>query len=390
MAHPRAPDRARHRLRAGRRAVRSRRAWRHAARADLRRRRDRRPVGDAAAGRARRPRVRATCSRTARTGGRSPITACVALDEIHRCSSCISTSRATTSAFRSGRASFDPARAGPAAATRCFAQARADRLRVLAGVAGEPDHAAADRLANGIRLSVAAPAAGARGRAPRRSAARPRSSTGVATCTASPRCSSVICRTTTPCWTSGLRDRMDARALRRREGADPGASRRARPRSAAAASACGADRSSPASACAEADLAASLASGWTLARDVSVTPVAASPLTPMTRLAPSIRVIVPAREREPMTAPPTVIRRRTRPAPDALAAPRRKSRGVRVVVLAALVAAGIVALAVPLVEDRWPAVSDALRSAVERVRGVAEAEAPRASARAGERKRADT
>ena len=63
----------------------------------------------------------------------------------------------------------------------------------------------------------------------------------------------------------------------------------------------------------EADLAASLASGWTLARDANVTPVAPSPLTPLTRLAPPIRVIVPAREREPMTAPPTVIRRRTRP-----------------------------------------------------------------------------
>ena len=45
------------------------------ARADLRCRRDRRSMGDAAAGRARRPRVRATCSRTARIGGRSPITA---------------------------------------------------------------------------------------------------------------------------------------------------------------------------------------------------------------------------------------------------------------------------------------------------------------------------
>jgi serine/threonine protein kinase len=130
---------------------------------------------------------------------------------------------------------------------------------------------------------------------------------------------------------------------------------------------------------ADSDLAASLSSGWTLARDANVTPVAASPLTPLTRLAPSIRVIVPPREREPITAPPTVIRRRTRPAPDALAAPRRKSHAGRIVVLAALVAAGIVALAVPLIDSRWPAVGDALRSAVERVRGVTEAEAPRES-----------
>src|SRR5262245_40461478 len=47
----------------------------------------------------------------------------------------------------------------------------------------------------------------------------------------------------------------------------------------------------------EADMAASLQAGWTLARDAIVTPVAASPLTPLTRLAPSIRVFVSPRAR---------------------------------------------------------------------------------------------
>jgi serine/threonine protein kinase len=47
----------------------------------------------------------------------------------------------------------------------------------------------------------------------------------------------------------------------------------------------------------EGDLAASLAFGWTLARDIDVAPASASPLTPMTRLAPSIRVFVSPRER---------------------------------------------------------------------------------------------
>ena len=126
---------------------------------------------------------------------------------------------------------------------------------------------------------------------------------------------------------------------------------------------------------ADPDLSASLASGWTLARDANVTPVATSPLTPLTRLAPPIRLIVPAREREAITAPPAVIRRRTRPAesaPDAQAAPQRKSLTARVTVLAALVVAGTVALATPLIDGRWPAMGDALRSAVERVRVAAQ------------------
>jgi serine/threonine protein kinase len=45
------------------------------------------------------------------------------------------------------------------------------------------------------------------------------------------------------------------------------------------------------------DLASSLASGWTLARDIDVVSTGASPLTPMTRLAPSIRVFLSPHER---------------------------------------------------------------------------------------------
>jgi hypothetical protein len=47
----------------------------------------------------------------------------------------------------------------------------------------------------------------------------------------------------------------------------------------------------------EAELAQSLAAGWTLARDVTVTSGVASPLTPMTRIAPPVRVFRNPRER---------------------------------------------------------------------------------------------
>ena len=47
----------------------------------------------------------------------------------------------------------------------------------------------------------------------------------------------------------------------------------------------------------EGDLAQSLAAGWTLARDVTVASGAASPLTPMTRIAPPVRVFRNPRER---------------------------------------------------------------------------------------------
>src|SRR5205807_7781602 len=52
-----------------------------------------------------------------------------------------------------------------------FPEARVDRLRVLAGVSGEPFDAVADRLAERLRLSVASTAQSARRRTQRRSAA---------------------------------------------------------------------------------------------------------------------------------------------------------------------------------------------------------------------------
>ena len=76
VAHPRAADRARHRLRAGSRAVRPRRAGRHAARADLRRRRDGRPVGHDPAGHAARAHVAARVrGLRALVGARAPLPA---------------------------------------------------------------------------------------------------------------------------------------------------------------------------------------------------------------------------------------------------------------------------------------------------------------------------
>src|SRR4029453_7811969 len=58
------------------------------------------------------------------------------------------------------------------------------------------------------------------------------------------------------------------------------------------------------------------------------------------------------------------------------AAPQRQSRAARVTVLATLVAAGGAVLAAPLIDSRWPAVGDALRSAVDRVPVAAETAAP--------------
>src|SRR6266536_738530 len=79
----------------------------------------------------------------------------------------------------------------------------------------------------------------------------------------------------------------------------------------------------------ETDLAASLDYGWTLAREAAVDS-AASPITPMTRIAPSIRVVDPARivtrivlptaVTEIVAAPRKPAQRRSRRHPAALAA----------------------------------------------------------------------
>jgi hypothetical protein len=76
---------------------------------------------------------------------------------------------------------------------------------------------------------------------------------------------------------------------------------------------------------AEPDIAASLAAGWTLARDASVTPVAPSPLTPLTRLAPRIRVMVSPRA-EAIERVPAVLRKRPPPA----SAPRSRAKATAI------------------------------------------------------------
>ncbi|HEY2819065.1 MAG TPA: hypothetical protein VGK44_18245, partial [Casimicrobiaceae bacterium] len=102
----------------------------------------------------------------------------------------------------------------------------------------------------------------------------------------------------------------------------------------------------------ERDLAASLAVGWMLARDVDVVPTAASPLTPMTRLAPSIRVFVSPQARgvDPRvtidssrdTGVPVIIPRRE-DAARVNARPVRIARPPRAAVLIIVVALGALA-----------------------------------------------
>ena len=97
----------------------------------------------------------------------------------------------------------------------------------------------------------------------------------------------------------------------------------------------------------ESELARSLATGWVLARDASVAPAGASPLTPMTRLAPSIRVFVTPRNRAAMNTQTTVVSPGEAsvavltPKPnDAVVAKARRASGA----YAALVSAAILSL----------------------------------------------
>jgi serine/threonine protein kinase len=90
----------------------------------------------------------------------------------------------------------------------------------------------------------------------------------------------------------------------------------------------------------ERDLVASLDHGWTLASDFP-TDSAASPVTPLTRIAPSIRTVQPVRTTTPMVDPTAVTAVRNAPR---VGAPRRT--GWRATVLAPVVGA-IAALAAP-------------------------------------------
>jgi serine/threonine protein kinase len=67
----------------------------------------------------------------------------------------------------------------------------------------------------------------------------------------------------------------------------------------------------------EAELAQSLAEGWTLARDVTVTSGVASPLTPMTRIAPPVRVFRRPRERTKDAPDEATAQDNARPVPNA-------------------------------------------------------------------------
>ena len=134
MAHPRAPDRTRHPLRARRRAVRRRRRRAACARADVRRRRHRRPMGDAAAGLARRrrapPRLRGL---RALVGARASLPARARRDPFAAARPPRHQGRQHLHS-RTARRTSIPRVGRPAAAPR-FERPRADRLRVLAGVA---------------------------------------------------------------------------------------------------------------------------------------------------------------------------------------------------------------------------------------------------------------
>jgi serine/threonine protein kinase len=109
---------------------------------------------------------------------------------------------------------------------------------------------------------------------------------------------------------------------------------------------------------AEAGMEASLAAGWCLARDADVTPVAASPITPLTRLAPPLRIMVSPRavpqRRRAQAPPPAVLRRRTA---EVEAPPRSgKRRAAVVAALVVLAAAGVAAMMAPMILSRlaWP------------------------------------
>ena len=100
----------------------------------------------------------------------------------------------------------------------------------------------------------------------------------------------------------------------------------------------------------EKDLAPSLTSGWLLARDATVAPAGASPLTPMTRLAPPLRVFLSPHDRwstgtqaaivAPRETPPLLITQR-----DDAVRPQARGSGARYAAVAGalLLAAGAAA-----------------------------------------------
>ena len=110
---------------------------------------------------------------------------------------CTSTSRATTSAFRTRRRASIRTRPELRAAPGVLA-ARADRLRVCADLAREPRRRRCPSA--GRRTTTTSRRGSSRRSRPGATAicSRRASSTGAATCTASRRCSSAICPTSAP------------------------------------------------------------------------------------------------------------------------------------------------------------------------------------------------
>jgi hypothetical protein len=124
-----------------------------------------------------------------------------------------------------------------------------------------------------------------------------------------------------------------------------------------------------------ADLAASLQHGWTLARDASLVPVAASPLTPVTRLAPPVHMIVSPRDLSPGAAMPGAHAPTRHP-------PQRNQRARLATIAAALIAvigAGVGLPLVPKMVESLPMLADAGRAALEFIRNPVSASSDQAS-----------
>ena len=111
-----------------------------------------------------------------------------------------------------------------------------------------------------------------------------------------------------------------------------------------------------------AELTASLQHGWTLARDATLAPVAASPLTPVTRLAPPTRIMMSPR----VTVPAETSARIRQPLPRTSHAPRVIAASV----LVALIGAGIAVALAPTVNDSLPVLANGGRVAFDAARGA--------------------
>jgi serine/threonine protein kinase len=124
---------------------------------------------------------------------------------------------------------------------------------------------------------------------------------------------------------------------------------------------------------AENDLAASLNYGWALARDASTD--ATAPITPMTRIVPSIWVAEPVRITTPIVVPTAVTAvRRIAPAP----APRRSVW--RASALASAIVALVALAAPPFIGDPEHTLADSAREALGSLRSMYEAASARVAA----------